>query len=189
MLTAARILGDAAHAAGRGVVIGQLHGLSQRGGSVECSVLFGPGQSSYLIRADLVIGFEPLETLRALHRMGSETKLLVNQGRFVLPDLIRQGKPYPPLEEILAEIRTVVKDVVLVDGPGALEKVGMARTLNIFMLGAIMELGWLPFEDTTLWPAVARRCKPAYLEANRMAFDLGRESVADRVADRNIKKK
>jgi len=189
LLTAARILGDAAHAAGQGVVIGQLHGLSQRGGSVECSVLFGPGKSSYLSRADLVIGFEPLETLRALHRMGPETRLLINRGEFVLPNLIRQGKAYPPLEEIIAEIRTVVNEVVLVDGPGALEKVGKMRTLNIFMLGAIMRLGWLPFEDSTLWPAVARRCRPDYLEANRMAFDLGSESVADRVADGNIRRK
>jgi Pyruvate/2-oxoacid:ferredoxin oxidoreductase gamma subunit len=118
--------------------------------------------------------------------MGPETKLLVNQGKFVLPNLIRQGKSYPPLEQIVSDICTVVRDVVLVDGPGALEKVGRARTLNIFMLGAIMELGWLPFEASTLWPAIARRCKSDYLEANRMAFDLGRESVTDQVGERNF---
>jgi len=180
LLTAARILGDAAHAAGRPVVVGQLHGLSQRGGSVECSVLFGPGRSSYLSLADVVIGFEPLETLRALQRMSAETRVLANQGKFVLPDLIRQGKPYPPLEQILADIRAVAKEVVPVDGNCALKALGEARTLNVFMLGALVGLGWLPFDASVLWPAVARCCKADYLEANRKAYDLGRSSVVDK---------
>ncbi len=47
VLTAAQILGGAAHHAGLDVVVGQLHGMSQRGGSVECSVLIGPGKSSF----------------------------------------------------------------------------------------------------------------------------------------------
>jgi indolepyruvate ferredoxin oxidoreductase beta subunit len=179
LLTAARILGDAAHAVDQKVVVGQLHGMSQRGGSVECSVLFGTGQSSYLSRADVVVGFEPLETLRALPRMGSETKVILNPGRFVLPHLIRMRMPYPSLDKVLVEIRAVVKEVILVDGSGALKKVGEVRTLNVFMLGALVEMGLLPFDESTLWKAVVRRCGPRYLEANKMAYDLGRSSTVD----------
>jgi indolepyruvate ferredoxin oxidoreductase beta subunit len=180
VVTAARILGDAAHAAGLPVVVGQLHGMSQRGGSVECSVLFGPGRSSYLSRADIVVGFEPLEALRARHRMGAATKVLINTGPVVLPGLVRGGQPYPTLDRILADIRAVTEDIVLVDGPGALKEVGEARTLNVFMLGALQGLGVLSLDEATLWPAVARGCSPRYLEANRKAFILGRFGVADR---------
>jgi len=180
LLTAAQILGDAAHTAGQDAVVGQLHGMSQRGGSVECSVLFGPGKSSYLSRADVVVGFEPLETLRALRRMDSETKVIINPGEFVLPNLVRERIPYPPMDKVLDDISAVVKEVVVVDGPGVLKEVGEVRTLNVFLLGALMGLKWLPFDDSVLWAAVARRCSKRYLDANRMAFDIGRTSVGDR---------
>jgi indolepyruvate ferredoxin oxidoreductase beta subunit len=177
LLTTARILGDAAHAARQQVVVGQLHGMSQRGGSVECSILFGPGKSSYLSRADIVVGFEPLETLRALPRMGPETRVLINTGKFVLPTLIRDKKPYPPLNEILSDIRSVTNNVVVVDGAGALKKVGNVRTINIYMLGALVSHGFLPFNEEILWTMVEHRCGPGLLEANRMAFMLGCSSI------------
>jgi len=184
LLTAAQILGDAAHAAGKRVVVGQLHGMSQRGGSVECSVLLGPGSSSYLSRADIVLGFEPLETLRALGRMGSETMVLMNRGKFVLPALIREREPYPSLEEILSGIRRRVKEIVLIDGPRALRETGLWRSLNIFMLGRMAGLGLLPFVDSTLWPAITRRCNLRYLEENRKAFALGRSGGIDTATPR-----
>lgn len=189
VLTAARILGDAAHAAGRGVVVGQLHGMSQRGGSVECPVLFGPGRSSYLSRADFVIGFEALEALRAVPRMGQETRVLFNPGRFVSPLLVRLRRQVPAPEEILGEIRGASREVVVVDGPAAMKRTGEGRTLNVFILGALAGLGWLPFDEGTLWDAVARRARPRYLEANRDAFALGLESVAAGVPGRGESEK
>jgi indolepyruvate ferredoxin oxidoreductase beta subunit len=179
VLTASQILGDAAHAAGIPVVVGQLHGMSQRGGSVECSVLLGPGQSSFLSVADIVVGFEPLETMRARKRMCPETKVLVSEGRIMLSDLGRTGMPYPPREEMLREIRTASSTVVVVDGPAAVEQIGEARSLNVVLLGALAGLGWLAFDETVLWHAVARRCRPRYRDANRRAFDLGRTIVLD----------
>ncbi len=178
VLTASRILGDAAHAAGKNVVVGQLHGLSQRGGSVECSVLFGPGRSSFVSVADVVVGFEPLETLRARNRMRPGTKVLVNRGRILLPELGRAVQPYPPLEQVLTEIRAVSSTVVEVDGRAAMERVVEARTLNIVVLGALAGLGWLPFDETRLWRGVERLCRPRYRDVNRRAFDLGRALIS-----------
>ena len=66
VLTAAQVLARAAHSVGHPVAVGQLHGMSQRGGSVECTVRLGDVHTSYLVgdTADVVLGFEPLETLR-----------------------------------------------------------------------------------------------------------------------------
>jgi indolepyruvate ferredoxin oxidoreductase beta subunit len=177
VLRAGRILGDAALAAGRPAVVGQLHGMSQRGGSVECSVLFGPGRSSYLWAADVVVGFEPLETLRARPRMGSGTRVLLNPGQIMPPWLVRERKRYPPLDEILAQVRSVAREVVMVDGPGAMRRVGKAWTLNSFMLGALAGLGWLPLDAAILWEAIERQCVPSDRDANRTAFSLGRSGV------------
>jgi indolepyruvate ferredoxin oxidoreductase beta subunit len=137
----------------------------------------GPGKSSFLSVADVVVGFEALETLRARDRMTPGTKVLLNEGRIMLSELSRRGSPYPPLGQIQAEIRAISPTVVTVDGPATVERVGLARTLNVVMLGALSGLEWLPCDETAMWEAVARRCAPRYLDANRRAFLLGR-SVA-----------
>lgn len=178
-LTAARFLGEAALAAGQEVMVGQLHGMSQRGGAVECSVLLGAGQSSYVAdgEADVVLGLEPLEVLRALPRLSPATRVIVNSGRIVPFVLASQGIPYPPIAEILARVREVTGHVFEVDGPALVAKVGVPRTLNVVMLGALAGLGMLPFDPDLLWQAVERKSPPRFVAKNRQAFALGRAAV------------
>jgi len=178
VLTAARILGEAAHEEGLAVVVGQLHGMAQRGGSVQCSVLIGPGQSSFLTRTDVLVGFEPLEVLRARDRLSAQTTGLVNRGRVMLPELNRRGRAVPGLEELLDDISAVAPRVVTVDGPAAVRETGVARTLNAFLLGALTGLALLPIDAAIVWEAVASRCGRRYEEANRQAFERGRLETA-----------
>lgn len=173
VLTAARILGEAAHKTDLPVVVGQLHGMTQRGGSVECSVLIGPGQSSFLTRTDVLVGFEPLEVLRACDRLSVETRGLVNRGQVRLPELSRRGRAALEPEQVLDDIRAVSPRLVAVDGPAAVKETGLARTLNAFLLGALSGLALLPIDEALLWGAVASRCGRRYEEANRQAFALG----------------
>jgi len=179
-LTAARMIGEAAFSAGLEVVIGQLHGMSQRGGSVRATVLIGPGRGSFIGRgeADVVLGLEPLETLRARPEMSEATKVVVNMsGVVVVPNLCRSGIEYPELAGILAGIRSAAREVVEVDGSAIVEAIGAPQALNIAMLGAIASLGVLPFDDEMLWSTIEQRSRAAHLEANRLAFWLGREAV------------
>jgi indolepyruvate ferredoxin oxidoreductase beta subunit len=178
-LTAARFLGDACLAAGVEVVVGQLHGMSQRGGSVECSVLVGPGKSTFIGagEVDVLLGLEPLEALRALPRLSSRSRVVVNRGIIVPFNLAMQGNPYPPLSEILGHLRAVTPLVYEVDGPALVKQVGEGRTLNVVLLGALGALGVLPFGPAALWQAVARHSPPRFLEANRRTFALGMEAI------------
>jgi indolepyruvate ferredoxin oxidoreductase beta subunit len=178
ILTAARILGEAAHASGREVVVGQLHGLSQRGGSVECSVILGSSGSSYVSGADLVVGFEPLETLRAIPRIDHDTSVLVNLGRLVPPSMVRERVEYPSVDAIVGRIRSVAGEVTAVDGTGVVEDIGDVRVLNVFLIGVLAGLGWIPLEDSRLRESVARCCRPAKLSANFKAYDLGRSTTS-----------
>jgi indolepyruvate ferredoxin oxidoreductase beta subunit len=179
VLTAARMLGDAALSQGAEVMVGQLHGMAQRGGSVEASVLFGPGQSSFIAdgEADLVLAFEPLEALRALPKMSGRTKVVINLGKVAPFPLSMQGKAYPDLGRIVDSIREVSQDVHQVDGPALLQKAGSLRSLNIFMLGVLADLDALPFDGEILWQAVQRRSAPRFLEGNQTAFELGRGAM------------
>jgi len=174
-LTAARFLGEAALATGMDVNVGQLHGMSQRGGSVECPVLLGPGQSSHIGRgeADVLLGLEPLEVKRALAYVSARTQVVVNLGKIVPFSLAIQGKEYPPLDNILEQVRQVAAAVFEIDGPALVKQTGLSRTLNVAMLGALAGLGILPFAGEALWQAIERKIPARFLEANRRAFELG----------------
>ncbi|MFH0944514.1 MAG: indolepyruvate oxidoreductase subunit beta [Planctomycetota bacterium] len=175
VLTASQILGRAATFEGHEVTAGQLHGMSQRGGSVESTVLIGPGKSAFVgvKEADVVVGFEPLETLRSAPKMNARTLVLMNIDRSMPSVLARAGKPYPDLDGIVDQIRATAGSVVLVNGPEITRAAGAGRTLNVAMLGALAGADVLPFSGEALFRAVAWRCPERFLSANRLAFDLG----------------
>jgi indolepyruvate ferredoxin oxidoreductase beta subunit len=179
VLTAARYLGDAAFSAGLEVVSGQLHGLSQRRGSVRSTVLIGPGRSSFISRgaADVVLGLEPLEVLRARPEMSAGTRVVINRGRVAPRNFAQDDLEYPDVDRILADVRAVAPQVVEVDGPAVVEAVGSPHVLNIAMLGALAGLRILPVDAEDLWRAVEMRCPPQHVEPNRRAFALGRDQV------------
>ena len=138
VLTASKVLGEAAHLAGLHAMVGQLHGMSQRGGSVECSVLIGPGESSFIIGpVDAVVAFEPLEALRALPHMARTTRVLMNQGTIAPPSSGVPGMEVPGPKDVAAQLRNVSENVTEVDGPLLLEELSERRTLNMIMLGAL----------------------------------------------------
>ena len=185
MLTVAIMVGDAALRQGKNMVVGQLHGMSQRGGSVETTVLIGPGESSFVDAggAHVVLAFEPLEALRALPYMSSETRVLVNEGRVAPFPLSMRGLPYPDRGGILDQIRQVTPHVVTMPGTRMVtEEVGEQRCLNLLMLGALAGLDMVPLPCDTLRAATQDKSKPAHREINLKAFDLGFASVKDRSA-------
>ncbi len=180
VLTAAQVLGAAAHVAGLPVVVGQLHGMSQRGGSIECTVKVGPDESNVIGEgeADTVLAFEPLEALRALGRMHHGTRVLVSVGTIVPFELVRAGGDYPEVASILAAIGAVARQVVPLDGARIVGRTGADRTLNAVLLGAAVGLGMLPLGEAPVLGAILARTAPTFREANRRAFLLGRDAVA-----------
>ena len=84
-LTTSRILGEAALRAGQNVLVGEIHGMAQRGGVVESTVrigdVYGPTISEGC--ADVLLGFEPVETVRGLHKASKNTLVIVNTHAIV----------------------------------------------------------------------------------------------------------
>ncbi|MBI4700273.1 MAG: indolepyruvate oxidoreductase subunit beta, partial [Deltaproteobacteria bacterium] len=175
VLTAARLLGEAALSAGLEARVGALHGMAQRGGSVEATVVIGPGYSSFIARgaADVAVGLEPIELCRARPKLSPRTVALVSLGRVPPYTLALQGKPYPDLECLLASLRSSVERLVEIDAATLARQAGSARTLNVVMLGALGALGVLPFDSASLWRAIERRTAARLVEVSRRAFDLG----------------
>ncbi|GMV13878.1 MAG: 2-oxoacid:acceptor oxidoreductase family protein [Polyangiaceae bacterium] len=179
VLAAAQILGMAAHAEGKPVVVGQLHGMSQRGGSVSCTAIFGEAESSHAAgdEMDVVVAFEPLEALRAVPSMGPRTRVVTNR-HVVLPfQAVLDDALVPDAEQIVAALRDVAGETHVIDAPALVGAAGETRTLNVLMLGAAAGLGLLPVGEASLLDAIATRCGKKFAEANAKAFLLGRDAV------------
>jgi indolepyruvate ferredoxin oxidoreductase beta subunit len=183
VLTAARLLSDCLVELGHEVVSGQLHGMAQRGGSVQSSVIIDCGISPVIPsgRADIVLGFEPVETARALPLMSPDTVVFTNTAR-VIPYVLgqraalKQGNArYPDLDELLAAIRAVTPRVFAFDATRWAIEAGSARTLNSVMLGCLLGSGLLPVAADRFWQIVCRRMPPALSEINTRAFEKGVE--------------
>lgn len=181
VLTVSRVVGEAALAGGVNAVLGQLHGMSQRGGSVQSSVVLGPGQTSFvgIGQADLVLGLEPMETLRALPNMSARSRVLTNSGRIVPHTLTQQGRDYPALEPMFDQMRQRAAEFIAIDGSALARDAGNARSLNCVMIGALAGLEMLPeaIGDELLLAAIKSRSPDRVLAANLRAFALGREAV------------
>lgn len=166
-------------AAGLEVMVGQLHGMAQRGGAVSSTLVIGQANTSIIGtgEADVVVGLEPLEVMRALPQISSKTKVLLSNNKVMPFPMAFRGMAYPPLREISDRIRKFTDQIYEIDSLSLIKKIGSFQSLNFIMLGALTALDVLPFEERFLWETLKNRLKPELLELNQKAFVLGKEAV------------
>jgi indolepyruvate ferredoxin oxidoreductase beta subunit len=172
VLTGARVIGEAALSAGLQVRIGQLHGMSQRGGSVEATVVIGPGRTAFVGAGacDCLLALEPLEALRAAPRLKPGAEAWLNTARLVPATLGGLDRPYPPLpqiEQALAARGAVVRRL------DAASLAGDARAVSAVMLGVLVGAGRLPISERQFEQAMRDFTPPRVLETTLRAWRLG----------------
>jgi indolepyruvate ferredoxin oxidoreductase beta subunit len=176
VLSVAAILAEAARRDGLAVKQGELHGMSQRGGAVQATLRISDHliESDLIQRgaADLIVGLEPVESLRYLEYLAVGGTLLTASDAFDnIPD-------YPPLQEIHARIRNVPGSVI-VDARALAKEAGSPRAANVVMVGAAGI--FLPLSPQTLDGAVRDRFAGKgrrISEVNVRALAAGRNAVA-----------
>lgn len=176
LLTLAGIISEAALKQGYDVKMSELHGLSQRGGSVPCQIRFGEKVYSSIIKpgnADLVIALEPLEALRAAKFASSKrTVMIMNTNKTVPVSVLVSGEKYPSLENVKKELRWFVRDIIDVDATAtAIKRTGTAVTANIFLLGIASARGMIPIKRDVLLEAIKDRVPPKYFKMNEKIFE------------------
>jgi len=173
-LLASRLLGEACISAGIPAVVSEIHGMAQRGGIVESALIMGA--SSPIVskgEADILIGFEPSETLRALNKCNKNTVVITNIHP--LPPFtvtIGQGV-YPDIDEALDLIRDNVSLLIALDGDELAAKAGNPLSLNMVMLGALIGSKVIPLKEDILKETISNTTKQTFLESNLKAFDFG----------------
>ncbi|MBI2217198.1 MAG: indolepyruvate oxidoreductase subunit beta [Candidatus Rokubacteria bacterium] len=182
-VVASDILATALSRAGFRVSVGETFGASQRGGSVMSHVRTArdatPGPLVPKGLVDVVLGFEPLETLRVLTDYGqSRTRVLVNP-RPIYPLAVQIGEgTYPDPGALLESLRALAADVLVVEGTELARRAGEVKAQNLAMLGALAGSGWLPIAAETFDAVLADRFGDDLLRVNRAAFRLGIEEAS-----------
>lgn len=173
IVTLVAIIDQAAFLEGYDIKSSELHGLSQREGSVEAHIKFGKKVYSPLVykgQADLIIGQELLEGLRSAALAGSQTKFLINT--FFLPFIgsIKES-------EVLDELNKLPKDkLVLVPASKICqEKLGKEVVSSVYLLGYAVEKGLLPLKREFVLQAIKNIIPEKYLELNIKAFNLAND--------------
>lgn len=173
ILVASEVLCDALLESGFDVKKSEVHGMAQRGGTVNSDVRFGPKVYSPIIpngRVDVLLAFEQMEALRYLPSLRAGGVVIVNQQR-ILPAAVASGKlEYPA--EIERRLGEHAGEVNSVDALALAKEAGSARSVNICLLGALSR--FLKVEEPVWESVLTERFRNKGLDANLKAFALGR---------------
>lgn len=180
VLTLAEILAKTVLHSGFNVRVGEIHGMAQRGGHVVCTVRIGDNAKGPIIdpgSAHLLVGFEPVETLREIH--------LVKQGGCVLmsshvqyPVAVSMGNAeYPTHGEIIKTMNKFTDKIIEFDALDLAVKAGSTRSLNMVMLGAIIGTGLIPVTEDTVIDVVKDAFPKKFEKINVSATKLGLEQA------------
>ncbi len=175
-ILAGDLLAKTAAASGYDVKISEIHGMSQRGGSVSTVVRFGDDVASMICDegcADVIVSFEAIEALRARQFLAMDGGRLFVNDEVIEPVSVAIGSGSMPadIDGALAEL-----DAVKVPAGRIAREAGSPKSTNVVLMGALSTA--LPFDADTWREVIAKRVPPKTVDANLAAFDAGRGCVA-----------
>ena len=180
IILTANLLAETASIAGMDVKKSEIHGMSQRGGSVISSVRFGTEVHSPIIpegASDILVAFDRLEALRWAHFLAKDGKVLLNNVDLV-PVTVSSGLQQP-VTDFETRLAKTFPDAIIVDALKIAQEVGNERTMNMVLAGALSKI--TPFKESQWQKAMEASFtgrKAKLLDLNRKAFALGRDAVA-----------
>ena len=174
-LLASKMLGHVVVQAGYDVKVSEVHGMSQRGGSVVTYVKYSDEKVWSPVvnegEADLIISFELLEAARWISFLKKDGAVVVNNQEIAPMPVINGTAVYP--ENIAGKLSDLSVNIKLVDALKLAEEAGSAKATNVVLMGAVANVLDFPEE---MWQKAIDECVPSkFLELNRKAFALGRQ--------------
>ena len=176
-----QIIGNVLVRQGYLVTIGETYGASQRGGPVMSHMrVSNETQYSPFIPdgcADIILGMEPVETLRMLGRFGNPDVItIINPRPIYSIDVTGGGAEYPDLDKLMEVVRELSAKTWTINATEEAQKMGNPIFANVILIGALIKSGTLPLDKQSVDP-VLRETFPKQVEANITAFSKGMELV------------
>jgi indolepyruvate ferredoxin oxidoreductase beta subunit len=177
-----QLVGQALVSKGFFVTIGETYGASQRGGSVMSHIrVSSKKQLSPLIprgKADIVVGLEPVETLRVLTVYGNPRTMVISNTRPIYPvDVTSGDEKYPGEEEIQGALKGLSRKMYSIPATEKAMEMGSPILGNMIMLGALLELNLLPLSPAEFRETLAGTFKDTRLETNLRALEEGKQFI------------
>jgi len=185
-ILASDVLVNVGLAAGYQAKQAEVHGMSQRGGSVTSFVRWGRTVYSPLVGAgevDVFLAFEKVEALRNLNQLRLGALALINLAAIEPVTVTSGGQAYPDDATMREKVDQVTKNVIYLDGEAAASELGNIKAANVVLLGALsalMEREGLTGAELSAdsWlTVITGRVPPKFVELNRQAFNAGRKAV------------
>ncbi len=174
------VIGEAAMNEGYEVSMSEIHGMSQRGGSVSTELRIGDYKSSIVEnnKADMLLGFEPAEIVRGLHKANKNTKIVFNTTPIIPSTIAKTGERYPSVtEEIIPKLKKEYTNVHPIDGNKLAEDAGSILSLNMVLLGALTADEEFILSKDSIIEAMKDNLKPKFHEMNIKAIENGYNAV------------
>ncbi len=173
LITLLQIISEAAMAEGYDIKTSELHGLSQRGGSVEVHIRFGKKIYSPMLtqgKADLILALEEQEILNGLYFTNSQTKFLINQ--FIIPIPLRKTKSE---KEILSQLKKISRNIFVVPAEKICqEKLGNSVVSGVYLISLAAIKNLIPLKSESIAKAIKKTIPAKYLDLNFKAFNLAK---------------
>ncbi|MBE6949247.1 MAG: indolepyruvate oxidoreductase subunit beta [Ruminococcaceae bacterium] len=172
-LLASKLLGRLLMNEGYDVKVSEVHGMSQRGGSVVTYVRYGDKVYSPVVdegEADFIISFEILEAARWLPYLKKDGKIVTSTQQIDPMPVITGAAQYPT--DLAEKMKAVGADVDAFDALALAEEAGSSKAVNIVLMGRISK--YFDFSEETWLKAIEECVPPKFLELNKKAFALGR---------------
>ena len=173
-LLASKLLGKLLLIKGYDIKVSEVHGMSQRGGSVVTYVRFGDKVYSPIIdkgEADFIVSFEMLEAARYTEFLKPNGKIIANTQQINPMPVITGAAEYPA--ELEEKIKAAGTDLVAVDALSLAEQAGSSKAVNIVLMGILSK--YFDFTEAEWLEAIENSVPAKFLELNKKAFALGRE--------------
>lgn len=177
-ILASKILSEGLMEAGYDVKMSEIHGMSQRGGTVSSHVRYnddGKVNSPVIEErgADILVSFEEMEALRWADYVKPDGAIVTSTEHLASTPIMSGRVSYP--ENILDELHKVARTVLSIDAPAEAAKIGNTKVTNVILLGTIVKYMGLEYID---WDKIIREnVKPAFVELNLKALELGKSLI------------
>lgn len=171
-LLASKTLGQVLLDAGYDVKVSEVHGMSQRGGSVVTYVRYGDKVYSPIIdkgEADFIVSFELLEAARYMEYLKADGHIILNTQQIDPMPVITGAAQYP--ENLVEKMKAAGCNVDALDCLSLAEQAGTAKSVNIVLMGLLSK--YMGFPKEAWLAAIEKLVKPQFLEMNKKAFELG----------------
>ena len=171
-LLASKLLGQLLVAEGYDVKVSEVHGMSQRGGSVVTYVKYGEKVNSPMIcdgEADFIVSFEKIEAARWVSCLKPDGRIIVNTQQIDPMPVITGAAEYPT--EIIDELNAAGVAVDALDALALADEAGSSRAVNIVLMGRLAKYMNIPYDR---WVTeIEKSVKPQFVDINKKAFELG----------------